>query len=208
MIGQIIQFSGNTVPSHFLVCDGSAVSRTTYSDLFDVIGTSFGNGDGSTTFNIPDLSDKVAIGTSSGHLLGSYGGESSHTLTSAEIPAHVHTIPEHGHANDIVMITPELSHTITAQPSFTYTRCNSTSSNAVQQAGNSFTGRTNASMSRATAVAISDHPATACTMSGDVTDCAAMTSNNTGNGQAHNNMMPYIALIYLIQAEPDTPIGT
>lgn len=207
MIGQIIQFSGNTVPSHFLVCDGSAVSRTTYSDLFDVIGTSFGNGDGSTTFNIPDLSNKVAIGTSSGHSLGSSGGESSHTLTSAEIPAHAHTIPEHGHSNDIVMVTPELSHTITSQPSFTYTRCNSTSSNGVQQTGDSYTGRTNASMTRATDVSITSHQATACTMSGGVTDCPAFDTETAGSGDAHNNLMPYIALVYLIQAEPDTPPG-
>lgn len=60
-------------------------------------------------------------------------------------------------------------------------------------------------MSRATSVAISDHAATACTMSGSITDCAAMTSGDAGSGSAHNNMMPYIALVYLIQAEPDTP---
>ena len=67
--------------------------------------------------------------------------------------------------------------------------------------------RVNASMSRATDVAIADHPATECTMSGGVTDCPAMTSGYAGNGDAHNNMMPYIALVYLIQAEPDTPPG-
>lgn len=206
MIGQIIQFSGNTVPSRFLVCDGSAVSRTTYSDLFDVIGTSFGNGDGSTTFNIPDLTNKVAIGTSYDHSLGSYGGESFHTLTSAEIPAHTHTVPEHGHANDIAMVTPELSHNITSQPSFTYIRCNSTVM-GIQQYGNSYTGRANASMSRTTNVAITDHQATACTMSGGVTDCPAFDTETAGSSDAHNNMMPYIALVYLIQAEPDTPPG-
>ena len=56
-------------------------------------------------------------------------------------------------------------------------------------------------MSRATSVAISDHAATACTMSGSITDCAAMTSGDAGDGNGHNNMMPYIALVYLIQAE-------
>lgn len=62
-------------------------------------------------------------------------------------------------------------------------------------------------MSRATNVAIANHPATACTMTGGITDCAAMTSSSTGSGDAHNNMMPYIALVFLIQAEPDTPPG-
>lgn len=64
------------------------------------------------------------------------------------------------------------------------------------------TGRGGATnMSRATNVAIADHPATACTMSGGVTDCPAMTSGDAGSSDAHNNMMPYIALVYLIQAE-------
>ena len=62
-------------------------------------------------------------------------------------------------------------------------------------------------MSRATSVAISDHAATDCTMSGGVTDCPAFETETTGNGDAHNNMMPYIALVFLIQAEPDTPPG-
>ena len=60
-------------------------------------------------------------------------------------------------------------------------------------------------MSRATNVAITAHAATACTMSGGITDCAAMASGDAGSGQPHNNMMPYIALVYLIQAMPDTP---
>jgi microcystin-dependent protein len=51
-----------TAPSGFLECDGSAVSRSTYAALFAVIGTTYGAGDGSTTFNVPDLTDKVAVG--------------------------------------------------------------------------------------------------------------------------------------------------
>ena len=62
-------------------------------------------------------------------------------------------------------------------------------------------------MSRATSVAISDHAATACTMSGGVTDCAELTAGNAGSGGAHNNMMPYLALTYLIRYAPDTPPG-
>lgn len=205
MIGSIVQFTGRTIPEHFLVCDGSAVSRTDYSDLFAVIGTTYGDGDGTSTFNLPDLVEKVAIGASAGHAIGSSGGEASHTLLTAELPAHLHSVPAHGHAHTIVLKTPQLTHSITTQPSFTYTRCNSTAGTGVVQSGNSYTGRSNASMSRSTSVGISDHAATACTMSGSITDCAAMTSGDAGSGDAHNNMMPYIALVYLIQAEPDTP---
>ena len=57
-VGTIIAYSGNgALPTHYLACDGSAVSRTTYAELFDVIGTTYGTGDGTTTFNLPDFSD-------------------------------------------------------------------------------------------------------------------------------------------------------
>lgn len=61
-IGSIIPFGGTTAPTGFLLCQGQAVSRTTYAELFAVIGTSFGSGDGSTTFNVPDLRESVPVG--------------------------------------------------------------------------------------------------------------------------------------------------
>lgn len=201
MIGSIVPFTGSTLPHGYLLCDGSAVSRTTYAELFSVIGTEFGSGDGSTTFNVPNLTGRLAIGQSNDHLFASSGGEETHALTTGEIASHLHSVPAHGHSNDIAFKTPELSHSITAQPSFTYTRANSTATTGVRQSGTSYTGRTNAAMTRATNVAITNHPATDCTMSGGITDCAAMTSGDAGSGGAHNNMMPYIALVFLIQAE-------
>lgn len=58
-VGATIPFSGSSTPSGFLLCDGSAVSRTTYAALFGVIGTTFGDGDGSTTFNVPDATEQL-----------------------------------------------------------------------------------------------------------------------------------------------------
>lgn len=201
MIGKIIEFAGSTVPAGYLLCDGSAVSRTTYASLYSVIGDSFGDGDGETTFNVPNLMDKVVVGVSSGHSFASSGGENNHVLDDTEIPAHLHSVPSHGHDNNFVFNTPSLSHSITTQPSFTYTHLNATAQTYAYTAGKGYAGRTNASMSRATSVAISDHAASACTMSGSITDCAAMTSGDAGDGNAHNNMMPYLALVFLIQAE-------
>ena len=61
--GMIKPFAGTTVPTGYLLCDGSAVSRTTYADLFTAIGTTYGSGDGSTTFNLPDTTDRVLWST-------------------------------------------------------------------------------------------------------------------------------------------------
>ena len=62
--GIIVPWTVASVPSGFLECDGAAVSRSTYSDLFAVIGTDYGTGDGSSTFNLPNLEDKVVLGRS------------------------------------------------------------------------------------------------------------------------------------------------
>ena len=62
-IGSYIQFAGSQAPEGFLVCNGGAISRTTYSKLFAVIGTTYGSGNGSTTFNLPDLTDRFLQGS-------------------------------------------------------------------------------------------------------------------------------------------------
>lgn len=207
-VGSVIIFSGNSIPEHYLVCDGSAISRADYSDLFDVIGTTYGSGDGVSTFNLPDMTGKVSLGESNYYTQGSFGGESEVTLIEDNLPSHLHAIPAHGHSNNIVMKTPSLAHSITTQPAFNYVRVNTASKIYYGKGVSVKTGRGGATnMSRATNVAITAHAATACTMSGGITDCPAMTSGDAGDGNAHNNMMPYIALVYLIQAEPDVPPG-
>ena len=60
--GSITMYAGTTAPDGWLICDGSAISRTDYADLFSVIGTTYGTGDGSTTFNIPNLKGRVPVG--------------------------------------------------------------------------------------------------------------------------------------------------
>ena len=74
-IGSYIQFAGSQAPDGFLVCNGGAISRTTYSALFAVIGTTYGSGDGSTTFNLPDLTDRFL-----------QGGTTSGTVKNAGLP--------------------------------------------------------------------------------------------------------------------------
>jgi microcystin-dependent protein len=91
-------FGGSSAPSGWLECDGSAVSRTTYSDLFSAIGTTWGAGNGSTTFNVPDLRGRAPIGAGTGsglsaRILGASVGAETHQLTVDEIPPHSHQIP-------------------------------------------------------------------------------------------------------------------
>jgi microcystin-dependent protein len=206
-IGNIIAFSGNTIPEGYLECDGSAVSRDEYPDLFSVIGTSYGAGDGSTTFNLPNLSGRVALGASQSYSVGANGGEEAHSLAALELPSHIHLIPEHTHGNSIDAKTPSLSHTIT-QPVLTYTRINNSANSQVYSAGSTtfYSGRSNKTMSRATNLAIANHPATPCTVTGGILDCPTFNTESTGGGVAHNNMMPYLAVKYLIRYENPVPI--
>lgn len=105
--GVVLPFAGASAPSGWLLCFGQAVSRTTYADLFAAIGTAFGTGDGSTTFNVPDLRGRVPAGKDNmggsaasrlttagsgvdGATLGAAGGAQTHTLDATQMPAHTH----------------------------------------------------------------------------------------------------------------------
>jgi microcystin-dependent protein len=105
--GMLMPYAGATAPSGWLLCYGQAISRTTYADLFTAIGTVYGTGDGSTTFNLPDLRGRVVAGQDdmggssanrltdqtgglNGDTLGDTGGSETHTLTEAQLPAHSH----------------------------------------------------------------------------------------------------------------------
>lgn len=72
-VGSVTAFAGSTTPDGWLLCDGSAVSRTTYADLFAVIGTTYGAGDGVDTFNLPDLADKFIEGSATSGTIKSAG---------------------------------------------------------------------------------------------------------------------------------------
>jgi microcystin-dependent protein len=106
--GTVLPFAGSAAPTGWLLCFGQAVSRTTFASLFTAISTTYGTGDGSTTFGIPDLRGRIAGGKDdmggsaasrltsggsgvNGASLGATGGAQTHTLTTAQIPSHAHS---------------------------------------------------------------------------------------------------------------------
>ncbi len=102
--GAVTAYAGSVSPAGWFLCYGQAINRTTYSDLFDAIGTAYGVGNGSTTFNLPDLRGRVPLGkdnmggssanrvtATQADNLGQASGAQNHTLVISEMPAHTHT---------------------------------------------------------------------------------------------------------------------
>lgn len=114
-IGTIADFAGNSAPEKWFLCFGQAISRTEYADLYSIIGTTYGAGNGSTSFNIPDLRGRVSAGKddmggqdsyrlsglfgSIARTLGGAMGLSYHVLTTPQIPKHTHPIIDPGHVH-------------------------------------------------------------------------------------------------------------
>lgn len=95
-VGSAIPFAGLTTPTGWLLCDGSAVSRATYANLFAALGVTYGVGDGTTTFNVPDLMGRTVIGVGAGsgltaRSLNDAVGTETHVLDVTQIPAHTHS---------------------------------------------------------------------------------------------------------------------
>lgn len=164
-VGIIMPFAGSSAPTGYQFCNGQALDRSTFSNLFSAIGTTYGVGDGSSTFNVPDLRGRVIAGLDTmgsttsqdrltnqtggidGDTLGATGGDETHTLTAIQLPAHNHFVAL----------------------GFSGTQSENTGS------GIRTTGQGTGSGSNIS------------------------TSNNTPNGQAHNNVQPTIILNYIIK---------
>ena len=96
LAGFIQMYGAASAPTGWLLCNGAAVSRSTYATLFALIGTTYGAGDGSSTFNVPDMRDKFPVGSGSTYALNATGGSADSTL-----PSHTHAITDPGHNHTI-----------------------------------------------------------------------------------------------------------
>ena len=101
--GIISMYGGINSPTGYLFCNGQAVSRTDYSRLFSVIGTIYGAGNGTGTFNLPNLQGRVPVGLKATepvfNALGNIGGTGAHTLSESEMPSHTHGVTDTGHTH-------------------------------------------------------------------------------------------------------------
>lgn len=187
--GVIHQYAGSSVPTGWLLCDGTAVSRTNYLSLFNALGTSYGVGDGSTTFNLPDLRGRIPVGKNSGTFatLGSTGGAETVTLTTNEMPSHTHVQDAHNHTQNAHSHTAgDNGHT---HPIFYNSGSgvsdgpNANYPNILNKNAASGTGYASVYVNSTTATNIA----------------TTATNQNTGGGGAHNNLQPYIVTNYIIK---------
>lgn len=188
--GAMQPYAGSAVPSGWIECNGDAISRVDFSVLFSAIGITWGAGDHSTTFNIPDFRNRVFLGSSVTHLLGTYGGDSTATLGTTNLPSHNHGVTDPGHAHTVT--DPGHIHAIT-DPGHFHTD-NSAASNVTTgvSAGGGAPGNTGTS---GTGISINSHT-TGLTVDSNTT---GISTQNTGSGTAFSILPPYGACKIIIK---------
>ena len=172
--GGLIPFAGGGAPSGWLLCDGSAISRINYATLFATIGTTYGVGDGSTTFNLPDLRGRVAVGqdnmggTAAGRITSGNSGVAGTTLGASGGNENLH---QHSHAN--TLSDPGHNHTIA-------------------------TGAPQSATVSGSTVSLWRRGSTTSELSGYAFTGITITNVNTGSGTSQN-VQPTIILNYIIK---------
>lgn len=182
--GSQVVYHGATAPTDtyadgrlvLLPQDGAAVSRTTYAALFARIGTAYGVGDGSTTFNVPNHEDRLTVGAGNLYAVGDTGGAAEVTLTTAEMPSHTHTQDAHTHTQD----------------------AHNHGDNDSNSDGFMLHATASSTYGAAAGIDIPMRKTTTTASTPATNQNATATNQNTGGGGAHENMPPYIAAIVCI----------
>lgn len=232
-IGLVQLWPKSTAPnSSWLVCDGSAISRTTYSDLYTVIGVTYGTGDGSTTFNLPDFRARVPVGYNSSAIddnsdgsndrssrsIAATGGAETHELQVSELPSHTHSNSLSNTGTDSVAQQTTVSdtghgHSITPNPhTHSYTDPTDTTSSGeygLEEDGYGNTSDvvpTHGSNVTSTSLTVQTGNAvlnvTNPTHSHSVN--VSLTNAAVGGGGSHNIIQPFQVINYIIFAKYPT----
>ncbi|WP_322154346.1 phage tail protein [Paratractidigestivibacter sp.] len=181
--GAISMYAGTEAPAGWLMCDGSEVSRTEYADLYAVIGTAYGEGDGATTFCVPDLRGRFALGVGGEHAMGGTGGSETVALTEAQMPSHKHGAS----SNSTGSHTHAPGGTTKRFIASTSTDIDSEVFGDISGSGYKTPRFKDAykSIGRAETASGGSHSHT-------------ITVNNAGGGEAHDNMPPFVTVGYII----------
>lgn len=185
-VGVIKMYASSSAPSGYLLCNGAAVSRATYSALFGVIGETYGAGDGVTTFNTPNLCGKFPVGyDGGGYQMGTTGGESTVTLSEANMPTHSHSgttgTESQTHSHDISHThgVSQIAHRTGSGDSGDFAAGSTFQSSAqdVTSGGASTSNSGNASQ----------------------THSHTITTDTKGSSTAHQNLPPFLTINYIIK---------
>lgn len=214
--GMVSDYAGaaSNVPEGWLLCDGSAVSRTQYAALFGVLGIVYGAGNGTTTFNLPDVRGRFTIGADATYALASTGGAVDTSLVVANLPSHNHGITDTGHTHTATdsghthgVTDPQHSHGVLdtghthAAPAGNFV----TDNTAVGVYSGGGLGEVHANTASATTGISINNSSTGLTInSGNAnvsnsTDTTGITINNTGSGTSFSRLPPYIAFNKIIK---------
>lgn len=193
-IGSVVEWYSSYVPENWLICDGSAISREDYADLFTIIGTRFGVGDGSTTFNLPDKRAKFSVGLDNRdtdfNTLGKIGGTKSQSIV------HNHVIPEHKHWAGQLKANMNFGNSgsnLVCDFQYGSFSQDYPETNRIIFPNTQLTGHGGER----------DHHGVS--ISGQ-TDAVNLTSNNNTSNTTVNKLPPYFTTIYIIKAKQKTAI--
>jgi len=201
----IVPWSSASVPTGFLECDGAAVSRTTYSALFAIVSTTYGAGDGSSTFNLPNLVDNVPMGKSGTKALASTGGANTVAVTAAG------NVSSSTNTNTNINVTGNVGGS-TGNTSLSTAQLASHSHNVSFTTAN-FTGNSQSAKLSGPANPVSNKTSgnagsgsahshnMSATFSGSGNASSSSSTNSTFSGTAVNPsvLQPYLTLIYIIK---------
>lgn len=212
--GAVFFTAASSAPTGYLTCSGAAVSRATYSTLYSTIGTTYGAGDGVSTFNLPNVVDRKIVAAGSAYINGNYGGESTHTLTGSEMPSHTHsgTTSSDGSHNHTATTSSDGSHNHTATTStdgsHTHTSTHksdgggaaagSGATGILLNDGSAVTGSSGSHSHSLTTSTASSHSHTLTTTTASA-HSHSFTTGSSGSGSAHNVLDPYFALTCIIK---------